>query len=73
MPDGMAMAKDGTIFATGPGEVLILAPEGERLGLISTGTAIANVTYGGTDGRDLFMSSHSFLARVRTEVKGYKF
>jgi gluconolactonase len=69
----MAMAEDGTIFATGPGGVLILSPEGERLGLISTGTAIANVTFGGADGRDLYMTSHSFLARTRTEVKGHGF
>jgi gluconolactonase len=73
LPDGMAMAEDGTIFATGPGGVLILSPEGERLGLISTGTAIANVTFGGADGRDLYMTSHSFLARTRTKVKGYGF
>jgi len=73
LPDGMAMAEDGTIFATGPGGVLILSPEGERLGLISTGTAIANVTFGGEDGRDLYMTSHNFLARTRTKVKGYGF
>lgn len=73
LPDGMAMAEDGTIFATGPGGVLILSPEGERLGLISTGTAIANVTFGGADGRDLYMTSNNFLARTRTKVKGYGF
>lgn len=73
LPDGMAMAEDGTIFATGPGGVLILSSEGERLGLISTGTAIANVTFGGADGRDLYMTSNNFLARTRTKVKGYGF
>lgn len=73
LPDGMAVAEDGTIFATGPGGVLILSPTGERLGLISTGTAVANVTFGGDDGRDLYMTSHSFLARTRTKVKGYGF
>ena len=73
LPDGMAMAADGTIFATGPGGVLILSPTGERLGLIETGTAIANVTFGGADGRDLYMTSHSFLARTRTQVKGHGF
>jgi len=73
LPDGMAMAEDGTIFATGPGGVLILSPEGEKLGLIETGTAIANVTFGGADGRDLYMTSHKFLARTRTKVKGYGF
>lgn len=72
-PDGMAMAADGTIFATGPGGVLMLSPTGERLGLISTGTAIANVTFGGADGRDLYMTSHKFLARTRTAIKGHGF
>jgi gluconolactonase len=70
-PDGFAMAKDGTLFATGPGGVLILSPTGERLGLIRTGARIANVTFGGTDGRDLYMTSHTFLARVRTKVQGH--
>ena len=73
LPDGMAIAENGTIFATGPGGVLILSPEGERLGLISTGTAIANVTFGGADGRDVYMTSNDFLARTRTEVKGLGF
>ena len=72
-PDGMAMAEDGTIFATGPGGVWMLSPEGEKLGVISTGTGIANVTFGGSDGRDLYMTSHKFLARTRTKVKGHGF
>ena len=72
-PDGMAMSADGTIFATGPGGVWMLSPQGEKLGLISTGTAIANVTFGGADGRDLYMTSHKFLARTRTQVKGHGF
>ena len=72
-PDGMAMAENGTIFATGPGGVWILSPKGEKLGLISTGSSIANVTFGGADGRDLYMTSHKFLARTRTQVKGHGF
>lgn len=72
-PDGMAMAADGTIFATAPGGVWMMSPEGEKIGVIATGTAIANVTFGGADGRDLYMTSHSFLARTRTTVKGHGF
>ncbi len=72
-PDGMAVAEDGTLFATGPGGIWIMSPTGEKLGLISTGTAIANVTFGGKDGRDLYMTSHTFLARTRTSVKGHGF
>jgi len=45
----------------------------KKLGVIETGTAIANVTFGGKDGRDLYMTSHSFLARTRTKIKGHGF
>jgi len=72
LPDGMAIDTNGNLYATGPGGVLILSPEGERLGLISTGTAIANCTFG-DDGHTLYMTSHTFLARVETRAKGLHF
>ena len=72
LPDGMAIDTDGNLYATGPGGVLIISPEGERLGLIRTGSAIANCTFG-DDGQTLYMTSHKFLARVRTKAKGLHF
>jgi len=72
LPDGMAVAADGTLFATGPGGVIVFAPDGKRLGRIETGTAIANCAFGG-DGRTLYMTSHSFLARVRVKATGLGF
>jgi gluconolactonase len=64
LPDGLKVAPDGTLFATGPGGVLIFSPDGKRLGRIETGSAIANCAFG-DDGRSLYMTSHKFLARVR--------
>lgn len=72
LPDGMAIDTLGNLYATGPGGVLILSPDGERLGLIRTGTAIANCTFG-DDGHTLYMTSNSFLARVKTKSKGLHF
>ena len=72
LPDGIAVAADGTIFATGPGGVLVFAPDGTRLGRIETGSAIANCAFG-DDGRTLYMTSHRFLARVRLKVAGLGF
>jgi len=72
LPDGMAIDTEGNLYATGPGGVLIISPEGERLGLIRTGTAIANCTFG-DDGHTLYMTSHTFLARVKTKAKGLHF
>jgi gluconolactonase len=67
LPDGMAIDRSGNLFTTGPGGVHVLNPEGKRLGLISTGTKIANCTFGG-DGRALFMASETMLARVSTRT-----
>lgn len=72
LPDGMAVDTEGNLYATGPGGVLIISPEGERLGLIQTGTAIANCAFG-DDGHTLYMTSHTFLARVKTKAKGLHF
>ncbi|MEZ0470755.1 SMP-30/gluconolactonase/LRE family protein [Luteimonas salinilitoris] len=72
LPDGMAVAADGTLFATGPGGVLVLAPDGRRLGRIETGTAVANCAFG-DDGRTLYMTSNDFIARVRVQAGGLNF
>lgn len=72
LPDGMAVAQDGTLFASGPGGVIVFAPDGRRLGRIETGARIANCTFG-DDGRTLYMTSHGFVARVRVRVSGLGF
>jgi gluconolactonase len=70
LPDGIAVDQGGNLWATGPGGVHILAPDGRALGLISTGGPVSNCTFGGADGRTLFMTSGSNLAAVRTHVQG---
>jgi gluconolactonase len=70
LPDGMAIDAEGNLFATGPGGVIVFAPDGTRLGRIETGTAVANCTFGGADGRTLFLASNNMLARVATRTRG---
>jgi gluconolactonase len=64
LPDGLRVASNGYLFATGPGGVIVFTPQGKRVGRIETGTAIANCAFG-DDGRTLYMTSHRMLARVR--------
>lgn len=73
LPDGMAVDVDGNVWATGPGGVYVISAEGELLGVISTGTAIANCAFGGADGSQLFMTSDGFLARIQTRTQGLEF
>ncbi|HTU13031.1 MAG TPA: SMP-30/gluconolactonase/LRE family protein [Allosphingosinicella sp.] len=70
LPDGMAIDARGNLFATAPGGILVMAPDGTRLGRIATGQPIANCTFGGADGRTLFMTSNNLIARLRTRTRG---
>ena len=71
-PDGLTVAADGTIFATGPGGVLVLSKDGKRLGRIGDGKPTANCKFG-DDGRTLYLTSHDMLARIRLNIKGAGF
>ena len=70
--DGMALDTEGNLFSTGPGGVLVLTPEGEHLGTISTGERIANCTFG-DDGSTLYLTSDMLLARIRLDARGLGF
>lgn len=69
LPDGMAIDREGNLYATGPGGVHIFNPAGQELGRIETGKAIANAAFG-EDGRTLFLTSDDIVVRVRTKVAG---
>lgn len=70
LPDGLKVDRAGRVFATGPGGVHVLSPEGKALGLIATGKATANCAFG-EDGRTLFLTSSDMLARVRLKSPGW--
>lgn len=72
LPDGLKVDAHGNLFATGPGGVLVFSPDGKHLGTIRTGTAIANCAWG-DDGSTLYLTSHMYLARVKTRTKGKGF
>jgi len=66
LPDGIAVAPSGHLFATGPGGVLVLTPEGEHLGTILTGRPTSNCTLGGA-GKTLYVTADDVVARVRLD------
>jgi gluconolactonase len=64
LPDGMKVHRNGWVFATGPGGVLIFTPEGEHLGTIVTGEATANCAFN-DDYSELFITADDYLLRVK--------
>jgi gluconolactonase len=71
-PDGLKIDKQGNLFATGPGGVLIFSPAGKHLGTILTGEATSNVAWG-EDGSTLYITADMYLARIKTATKGMGF
>ncbi len=72
MPDGLEVDVHGNLFATGPGGVLVISPEGKHLGTVMTGHATANCAFG-EDGSSLFITADNFLMRIRVTTKGKGF
>jgi gluconolactonase len=70
LPDGMKVSREGTVWATAPGGVLVYSSAGKHLGTLATGVATANVAFG-DDGSTLYITADKNLARLRTKVKGW--
>ena len=70
LPDGLKVSRDGTVWATAPGGVLVYSAAGKHLGTLATGVPTANLTFG-DDGGTLYITADKNLARVKTKVKGW--
>ncbi len=72
LPDGMKVDVHGNLFATGPGGVWIIAPDGKPLGVLATGQATANCGFG-DDGSTLYITADMFLVRIKLTTQGLGF
>jgi gluconolactonase len=72
LPDGLKVDRHGNLFATGPGGVLVISPEGKHLGTINTGQATANCAWG-NDGSVLYITADMILCRIKTRTRGAGF
>lgn len=64
-PDGLKVDAAGHLWATGPGGLLIISPQGKLLGRVLTGKATANVAFGGKDGKTVFLTAHDILVQFK--------
>lgn len=69
LPDGLEVDAKGNLFATAPGGVHIIAPDGTLLGRLETFQATANCGWG-DDGRTLYITADMWLCKVHTTTKG---
>ena len=60
-PDGFKVDKAGNIFTSSADSVQIYTSDGDRLGKIFVPEIVANITFGGKDGRRLFITAGGSL------------
>jgi gluconolactonase len=62
----------GNVYATGPGGVWVLTPEGKHLGTIRLPEGGANLGFGDADGKGLYIMSRRSVYKIRTNVPGLR-
>src|SRR5688572_9055026 len=67
--DGMKVDLAGNVYATGPGGVWVIAPDGTHLGTIRPPEALTNVGWA-EDGRTLYITGRAALYRIRLSARG---
>ena len=69
-PDGMKVDTEGRVFCTGPGGIWVFTPSGDRLGIIRTPESPANLAFGGSDRRTVFVTARTSVYTLRVKVPG---
>jgi len=70
--DGMKIDQRGNLYASGPGGLWIISPDGRHLGTIIPPEHPHNIAWGDNDGRALYMCAQTGLYRIRLNVPGIR-
>jgi len=69
-PDGMTIDERGNLYFTGRGGVWVASPKGKPVGFIPTKEFCANVTFGGGDGKTLYLTCNTKVYSLAMNVAG---
>ena len=70
--DGMKVDIKGNVYSTGPGGVWIFSPKGDLLGIIKTPEPPANLAWGDSDYKTLYITARNSLYRIRLKIEGIR-
>ncbi len=71
VPDGMRVDRNGNLFVTGPLGVWVWDPEGNHLGTIVVPEQPANLAWGDSDYRTLYITATKSVYKIRTRARGF--
>jgi gluconolactonase len=69
VPDGMKVDSAGNLWASGPGGVRIITPQGKVLGQIVIPETVANVGFA-DDGKTIYLTGSTSLYRLHSVIPG---
>lgn len=69
-PDGIKVDVEGNVYTTGRGGIWVFDPGGRRLGIIPVPELPANLAWGDTDWKTLYITARTSLYRVRLNIAG---
>jgi gluconolactonase len=68
--DGLKVDQHGNVYASGPGGLWIISPEGRHLGTISGPEHPHNLAWGGEDHKTLYLAAQTGLYRISVNIPG---
>jgi gluconolactonase len=72
VPDGLKVDAAGNLYATGPGGIMVISPQGTHLGTIRIPEIAANCAWGDADGKTLYITARTGLYRIRLNATGMR-
>ncbi|MFM0617461.1 SMP-30/gluconolactonase/LRE family protein [Paraburkholderia nemoris] len=70
LADGFRVDQNGWVFTSSADSVQVYHPDGTRLARIGVPEKVANLTFGGAAGDDLYICASSSLYRIRLNTQG---
>ncbi|WP_065961476.1 SMP-30/gluconolactonase/LRE family protein [Curtobacterium sp. UCD-KPL2560] len=69
VPDGIRVDEHGNVWSSTHRGVSVFAPDGTRIGDVPVPEVVANLCFGGADGRTLFVTATTSVHRIRTTTR----
>jgi len=71
VPDGMKVDRAGNLYVTGPRGIWVWDSEGHHLGTIIVPEQAANLAWGGSDLKTLYITATTSVYKIRTNTTGF--
>jgi gluconolactonase len=68
--DGLKVDRQGNVYASGPGGLWIISPEGKHLGTIVGPEHPHNLAWGGEDHKTLYLAAQTGIYRLAVKLRG---